>query len=134
MRYLKKFNEEESFESDLSEFCDNYLSYLKDKGFDIKIEYLRYKSIAKHFKIKISKPIEKSETTTRYGSFNYSDVKDDFVPFIKMLDSNYEISNSEIEFSGGGRYIIKIDDLEKADGLNHIIDISIIVQTMSHRK
>jgi hypothetical protein len=39
MRYLKKFNESASEVTidELVKFCDEYLAYLKDSGFDITI-------------------------------------------------------------------------------------------------
>jgi len=41
MKYLKKFNESLSsdFTLDLKEFCESYLAYLLDEGFEVDVQH-----------------------------------------------------------------------------------------------
>ncbi len=130
MRYLKKFNEKESFEEELNGFCNDYLSYLKDKGFEIVIEYLRMgdvwidKIVYRKFKIEISLPMKDG----RCQLFNYSDIKEDFCQFIKMLDNEYTISSRLIKYVGVKCGNIDIDDIDDIDELKDISEIFIMIQ------
>lgn len=116
MKYLKRFNE--SIELELQDFCEMYLAYLTDEGFEIKVtpEIFEYHVPSKEkrnaaelihkdfFSIKIDKNRKK---------FNLNEIKDKFIPFIKFLSDKYEIKE-QIFFGIGWDYFeIDIEDLIK---------------------
>ncbi len=70
MKYLKKFIINEAVNKvEVQEFCNNNLAYLIDKGFYFAITSYSYKYI-----ISIKK--------TSHELFQWSDVKDDLIPFL----------------------------------------------------
>jgi hypothetical protein len=76
MRFLRKFNEAVN-KQELKEFCEEYLAYLMDEGFEIEIvseDNLEFVHIYYQDK-----------------SFQWSEVKDQFIPFLKMLEINYNL-------------------------------------------
>lgn len=86
MKYIKLF--EDLFEDNLQDFCDTYLAYLKDEGFNIYINPMG----------------NRTETTIylrdfRYGGnpFEWDNVKDHIIPFLEMLRRNYN-TNDEVLF------------------------------------
>jgi hypothetical protein len=86
MKYLKRFVEKLS-EEDLQELCDNYLTFLKDKGFTIKVGSLT---------ILIAKVNNENDWL---DTFYISDVIDDLFPFVELLMSK-EIDDDAIVFRG----------------------------------
>lgn len=97
MKHLKRFNEDkfslknEDIEDELRELCNDYLSYLIDSGFYINI------FSANDTYITISK---KENNSITHPIFSWLDVKDDIIPFIEILKSNYKIDNDSICLSG----------------------------------
>ena len=86
MKYIKLF--EDLFEDNLQDFCDTYLAYLKDEGFNIYINPMG----------------NRTEITIylrdfRYGGnpFEWDNVKDHIIPFLEMLRKNYN-TNDEVIF------------------------------------
>jgi len=100
MKYLKKFNEdnEHEFRKELKEFCDNYLIYLKEMGFDIKVSWSNFSDYPDSQCIYISLPNEHDNSSY----FKYADIKDYFIPFINLLNDEFKIS-ADIEFYCGYR-------------------------------
>jgi hypothetical protein len=93
MKHLKKFNEGKS-EQELKEFCDDYLAYLYDDGFTIKIfggdfnsSYLTSTLPKGRFNIWLQKDNAKS-------FFKWDDVKDYYIPFLQVLLDKYDILSS----------------------------------------
>lgn len=92
MRHLKKFNESISKEvtiEELEEFCDEYLAYLKDNGFEIDIFepmgiFKKYTDKLNYITIKIKKG---------FYEFYWSEIEDDFIPFFQMLITKYNLVN-----------------------------------------
>lgn len=94
MRFLRKFNEAVN-KKELKEFCEEYLAYLIDEGFEIEIvseDGLEF--------VHISKPqsffeVDREDETfgRRYQTFQWSEVKDQFIPFLKMLETNYNLED-----------------------------------------
>jgi len=95
MKYIRKFNEDVIYRTpfkDVIQFCKNCLAFLIDEGFDVKVEA---SIIDKHHKVLIL--FGKNFTKNYWGSwttnekFNYSDIKDDFIPFLEELVRIYQI-------------------------------------------
>lgn len=84
MKYLKIF---ENFDSTkgtrkLREFTEAYLAYLLDEDIKIQIELG-------------SEPGTYGLFIQRFGNgFKWNDIKDHFIPFLHMLDKEYEIESS----------------------------------------
>jgi hypothetical protein len=89
MKYLKRIFEtlEESEYYKLKDFCYSNLAYLIDEGFDISIDR---KSI--NFMIRISKWKIKGNSGHFYP-FTWDDIKDDFIPFIIVLNDKFKIDD-----------------------------------------
>ncbi len=79
MRYLKTF-ESKTEEEDIRKFCEDNLAYLIDSGFRIDIVWqdMNYYDIYL-IKDKLN------------DSFQWSDIKYDFIPFFEELNRKYEI-------------------------------------------
>lgn len=79
MKHLKKFNEGVN-KKELKEFCEEYLAYLMDEGFEIEIvsedglEFIRIYDYQ-------DRP------------FQWSEVKEHFIPFLRMLELNYNLED-----------------------------------------
>lgn len=87
MKHLKRFNEASFLTEDISElqyFCENYLAYLLDEGFGIRVRHGSREDRAR---------IEFYKDDVHFPApFNWDDVKDHYIPFYQMLSKNYEIS------------------------------------------
>jgi hypothetical protein len=96
MMYLKRFNEASFLPKDISElqyFCENYLAYLLDEGFGIRVRHGSREDRARieFYKDDVHFPVP----------FNWNDVKDHYIPFYQMLSKEYEIStmrNCSVKF------------------------------------
>ena len=87
MRHLKRFNEASFLSEDIRElqyFCENYLAYLIDEGFGIRVRHGSREDRARieFYKEEVHFPVP----------FNWNDVKDHYIPFYQMLSKEYEIS------------------------------------------
>jgi len=82
MKYLRKFIQFESVDNkdlrDLQQFCNDYLGYLIDDGFNVDIVY-----IDKHNYYEIG--IDKGDI-----DFAYSEIENSLLPFIEVLLQNYK--------------------------------------------
>lgn len=90
MKYLLKFNEDVSDEYELNqlkEFCNENLVSLIDEGYYLFFDESELNGV----KIFLSND-EKQK-------FKWSDVKDEFIPFLEMLISKYNIYDDEIYFN-----------------------------------
>ena len=79
MRFLRKFNEAVN-KKELKEFCEMYLAYLIDEGFEIEIvseDGLEFVRIYDY----------------QDRPFQWSEVKDHFIPFLRMLELNYNLED-----------------------------------------
>ena len=75
MRFLRKFNEAVN-KKELKEFCEMYLAYLIDEGFEIEIvseDGLEFVRIYDY----------------QDRAFQWSEVKDHFIPFLRMLELSF---------------------------------------------
>lgn len=94
MKHLKSFNESFFLSEDIGEmqyFCENYLAYLLDEGFGIRVRHGSRKDRARieFYKEEIHFPVP----------FNWNDVKDHYIPFYQMLSKEYEISTTSVHES-----------------------------------
>lgn len=94
MKHLKRFNEELTFyqelvlspeeislkKEELRDFCETYLAYLLDEGFELKIyggSQLTSNDIT----------LQKQDRSI----FSWQDIIDQFLPFLKFLRDNYNL-------------------------------------------
>jgi len=98
MRYLKTF-ESIDLEKDLEDFCETYLAYLLDDGYRIEVKSTTSKT---QFMIKLSKITEINREEYESNEFTWLDVKDSYIPFLHMLNRDYDIIDDVIEFYDGG--------------------------------
>jgi hypothetical protein len=101
MRYLKKFNE--AIEPDeIKDFCEQYLAYLLDDGYA-----LAFRESGRITQVDFVKP----KTDVEHISVDWMDwdrIKDSFIPFLKMLDKEYDIKDNPIIFQCPRAIQIKI--------------------------
>lgn len=102
MKYLVGFNEDLVNREELRDFCEMYLAYLVDD--DIKISIVQNNI---HYK---SKGITREPICINIHGFmsyennqaifkTWGEIKDHFIPFIQMLDNNYNIAyDKSVEF------------------------------------
>jgi hypothetical protein len=93
MRYLKKFNESVSKE-DLQDFCESSLAYLMDEGFTVSImggDDPRTRLPRGQFNIFLQREAREF--------FKWDDVKDYYIPFLKLLSNRYDIGTFVTEAS-----------------------------------
>ena len=111
MKYIKKFNESARYKvygtpiRDLHKFCEDHLAFIIDEGYKVEIGSTR--SFENHkLSIEIKKVIKES--------FNYTDIKDDFIPFLEEFVRVYEIYTGipqDRTINGNGYGIIHRPDL-----------------------
>jgi hypothetical protein len=97
MKHLKSFNEASFLSEDIRElqyFCENYLAYLLDEGFGIRVKHGSREDRAR---IEFYK-----EDHIHPVPFNWNDVKDHYIPFFQMLSKEYEISTTPSRISVDG--------------------------------
>ena len=109
MKYLKKFNEDLVNREELKDFCEMYLAYLVDDN--IKISIVQNNILYKN------KGITREPICINVNGFmsyennqaifkTWGEVKDQFIPFIQMLNNNYNIADGKsIEFPNAGTTI-----------------------------
>lgn len=86
MKYLKSFNEKKNYQeifSDVKELCEESLVYLLDDP-SYSLEFFSIQNT-------LSIVFLKKEKT----SFSWDDIKEDYIPFIEILSSKYNIHTSE---------------------------------------
>ena len=91
MKHLKKFNESNSIEN-LKDFCENCLAYLLDDGYELFVDDLvgLPRTYPSHFRILFCEE--------NRSHIEWNNIKDRFIPFLTLLNKNYNII-TEIEFS-----------------------------------
>jgi hypothetical protein len=100
MKYLNKFNEgfgQNLDEQELREFCEMYLAYLIDEGFEVDISKIRENLITDYWKVKFFKLESKGDLTysrMEFDKFKWNSIKDQFIPFFKILNDKYIIKKN----------------------------------------
>lgn len=113
MRYLKKFNETLTSNVDeLREYSESYLAYLLDDGFELNF------STAGDYS---NTTIQFTKTSSFVGKFNWNDIKDIFIPYMTILNDNYDIREN-LEFDLYGENSFNIFFINKNDILNDNIE------------
>jgi len=113
------YNRNESFDrwsrdqkNELTEYCETNLAYLMDDGFKVRVGQ-RY--AIGNVSIGIKKDrlslTDKALTGESREDFNFSDIKDHFIPFCVRLQKEYEIS--EIKILGPMINFVIKDNFEK---------------------
>jgi hypothetical protein len=103
MKHIKKFNESLiNITDELQEFCNVNLAYLIDEGFNVKCTSQRtFKESGYYSRVGIYKP---------YNTFNWYDVRDDIIPFMKILKKEYNVDNY-VKFYMNRDAMVKLDDI-----------------------
>jgi translation elongation factor P/translation initiation factor 5A len=101
MRYLKRFNE--AIEPDeIKDFCEMYLAYLLDDGYALafwengrvtQIDFVKPKTDVEHIAV---------------DWMDWDQIKDSFIPFLKVLDKQYDIKDNLIFFQIRGAAQVKM--------------------------
>ena len=92
MRYLKTF-ESVDLESDLRDFCETYLAYLLDGDFELSVIWNGHGYLGREeddYNINLCK-LNWDLGWGKATDFTWNDVKDSYIPFLHMLDKQYEI-------------------------------------------
>jgi hypothetical protein len=144
MRYLKLF---ESFnENEIIDFCETYLAYLlDDTTFKVRVLDNRYCSQGTQFggggvsessnsyvlslyrereTYRSDTPLTVFDTPYQPMTFYWNDIKDQFIPFLSMLDKSYEILNITFASHVFSYKDVKLDEIE--DGVKFAIRSIII--------
>ena len=87
MKYIKLF--EDLFEDNLQDFCDTYLAYLKDEGFNIYINSSGWTDGQGEITI-----LRRNEDGFTLDEFSWDEVKDQIIPFLQMLYKEYDYDKS----------------------------------------
>lgn len=93
MKYLKKF-EGKVLKDEIIEFCESHLTYLVDNGF----HFIKSVSELNNCTYVFMRKIDKSK-------FNWEEVKYEFIPFLTLLNNNFNL----------GKFLIENPDGSKAD-------------------
>lgn len=110
MKYLKYYEdiEDDNIEkfsnelTELKDFCENYLAYLLDDGFELSfkrkgIPYLRtFQKRSYNYEITLTKRFNNRISEDFGDTFDSTEIENYFIPFIEILKNNYSILNSEI--------------------------------------
>lgn len=86
MKHLRKFNESVGFGFQLQKFCNDYLSYLIDKGFSVEVKDGTIPS----GRCKVIMIGKERDRSTQFW-FDWKEVEDDFIPFYTLLKTKYEL-------------------------------------------
>jgi hypothetical protein len=88
MRHLKRFNESQEElnlqREELRDFCETYLAYLLDEGFELKI----YGGTPLTSGVT---PFQVSLVKQDQSIFYWQDIINQFLPFLKFLKDNYNL-------------------------------------------
>ena len=138
MKYLKSIFEAAGEKVELQDFCEMYLAYLIDDGFEVEVDRTF------GFKDTLTIVIKPEKGTTT----SWNDIKDKLIPFFSMLVKNYNIGadpgtkchpswlESKVSFYSAGLKPIPSIDIDKLieDQPGHIITGINLVQFNVHKK
>lgn len=107
MRYIKKFNENKSLLLDLDklkDFCELHLVYLIDDYFTLEYHWITLPAKYPPTSLRNSSESEvvilslKKETFDDDISFEWSDIENHFISFLKHLNNSYDIVDQVISW------------------------------------
>jgi hypothetical protein len=106
MKHLKKFNESLDLtflpgvkvlspeeislkKEELRDFCETYLAYLLDEGFELKI--YGGSQLTSNDNVIKQNPFQVSLVKEDHSIFSWQDIINQFLPFLKFLKDNYNL-------------------------------------------
>lgn len=104
MKHLKRFNEELTFlpgvkvlspeeislkREELRDFCETYLAYLLDEGFELKI--YGGSQLTSNDNVIKQNPFQVSLVKQDQSIFYWQDIINHFLPFLKLLKDSYNL-------------------------------------------
>jgi hypothetical protein len=98
MIHLKRFNEKIQWNRDrpeLLKFCEEYLAYLLDEGFDVSVRLYEKENRLYRDGIRDEGYIS---IQSKNNTFKWNDVKEDFIPFLEMLVIKYDLVERLVEY------------------------------------
>ena len=146
MKHLRRYNEGLSFNEydDLKEFCENCLAYLLDEGFELELvdRYGRepndpsYDEDTEYFWVDLYGP----SITDEYGavpneSYSWDQIKDYYIPFLKLMNVRYVLVDHERSYKGDMVYFkilegADVDVAFKEFKLDDVIDDKITLDSI----
>jgi hypothetical protein len=97
-------------QEDLKDFCEQYLAYLLDDGYALDFR-LSGRVTQIDFVKPTENPLQARWSPGHGGSVDWMDwdhIKDHFIPFLKMLDREYDVKDNLITFQTTGAVQVKI--------------------------
>jgi len=95
MKYLRKFNESK-LGDELKDFCQEYLAFLTDGKFEC---YVNSNDVNTHITI-----LDRDPEDSRARDFYWSEIEDDFIPFLQILSERYIITYNRIILTAYNQY------------------------------
>lgn len=95
MKYLRKFNESK-LGDELEEFCQEYLAFLTDDKFEC---YVNSNDVNTNITI-----LDRDPVSGRARDFYWSEIEDDFIPFLQILSERYTIAYNRIILTAYNQY------------------------------
>ena len=133
MKHLKNFNEARKHKFDyestldkeeVQDFCETYLAYLIDDGYQIKVfKDNDWKRTHDSIRIVFLHDTNWDNPT----NIEWDRIKDNFIPFLSMLDKSYTISKGKVY----NEKVIEIDNQEYI--LSDVIDDKIFYNKLRFR-
>ena len=101
MKYLKTF-ESIDLEKDLRDFCETYLAYLLDGDFQLDVIWMGHDYMVHPEDCYTINLIKLND----YGAtgFTWNEVKDSYIPFLHMLDKQYQIMDEGEDSRNAGQW------------------------------
>lgn len=120
MKHLKRFNEGID-QYELKDFCETYLAYLLDNGFELKFDEPDYYDNNVNIWLQKKGDIEVVSNSGIYRSvtFEWNEVKNIFIPFLVMLSKNYKMCLDHSEMERGKCIVV---NTENSDNFEFSVD------------
>ena len=116
MKYLKRFNESK-LGDELEDFCKEYLAYLTDDKFEC---YVNSNDINTHITI-LGRKTQPYPADLRCRRFYWSEIEDDFIPFLQILSERYVIAYKNVVLQGYEPVIVP-NQYNKVFSIQDVID------------
>ena len=103
LHYLKTFESVDS-ENGLRDFCETYLAYLLDGDFELSVRFVAGRPSYKQkdfYQINLVKLVGNAGED-QAGLFTWNHVKDSYIPFIHMLNKQYDLIDDRESYRRAG--------------------------------